>query len=124
MAKVKYTKETDHNEFEKFKAPAMTEDSINFISIHDDGASAYQIIKIGSKRFKLHANTSKSSCCGFDSDMCVKIVLQDGRIENLFDARSVGGYPNGSYTKDKEMAREHVEVCFAAMRKHLKELYL
>ena len=113
-----------HDKNAKVNDPIMTEGSIKFININDDGATAYQIIKIRDKRFKLYANTNRSTCCGFDSDMCAKVILPDGRIENLFDARSVGGYPNGSYTKDKAMARKHVLVCFSAMRKHLEELYL
>lgn len=97
---------------------------IKYSSVTQDGAAAYQIIKINEKRFKLHSNMSKSGCLGFDSDMCAKIVLSDGRIENLFDARSVGGFPNGSYCGSKDMAKEHVERCFKVMREHLKELYL
>ena len=97
---------------------------IKYVRVHNDGACAYQMVNIDGKRFKLHADTSKSSCCGFDRDMCAKLLLPSGEIKNLFDARSVGGYPNGSYCRDKKMAREHVERCFSAMRDHLVELYL
>ena len=97
---------------------------IKFTRVYDEGAGAYQIIKIGHLKFKLHANTSVSMCMGFDSDMCAKVVLENGEIKNLFDAKSVGGYPKGTYCRDKETAKEQVNVAFAAMREHLKELYL
>ena len=100
------------------------EGEIKIVRATKEGARGYQIIKIGTKRFKLVANMSSATPCGFDHDMCTKVILDNGDIKSIFDAKSIGGFSNGRYCRDKESAKEQVYENFALMRKHLKELFL
>jgi len=97
---------------------------LKIISVTRESIKAYQIVDIKNKRFKLHCNQGRSMVCGFNSDLCVKLVLDNGELKNIVDNGELGLKANFGYAKDENENKANVAMVFNGFIEHLKELYL
>jgi len=93
------------------------------VFISKDECRAFQVVEVNGIRFKLHCNTSRSSCVGFNSDLCVKAVKEDGTLANVFDFNSVATFESGSYCNTVEERRKKTKYAFDKMKEHLDLLF-
>jgi len=96
---------------------------IKFTKVTKESVSAYQIVTIANKRFKLHCQEGRSMVCGFNSNMCVKLILDSGELKNIVDNRQLGLPTSFGYAKDEEEHRVDVKKVFNGFIEHLEELY-
>lgn len=98
---------------------------LNITKETNEAITAYQIVKMGDKTFQFNCSLTRSSCVGFNRDLCVSLLTNDGFV-NMVDNRFLGIPENWStiYTSNSEAQRkEKLKDCFAGFLKYLDEIY-
>ena len=73
----------------------------------------YEVVEHNGKKFALNIVFNSSTCLGFDTDCCIKIMADDGKWVNLVDDRQLNLKP-----------KKDVYYCHTSEEKELEIKYV